>query len=206
MKKLNKKKGFTLIELIVVIAIIAVLAMILVPTMLGYVLKSQVTNANAAASKMRESVSYFLTQANADGFGMFVSQSAVCDVDVTISGGDWYINTSDPTVFIARGAVKWRGSGDTTKPPSSSTAEDRLANYLADLFRDVDTGHAEFKLVGGVCFALYFTTQTSSDISELPGFGDGQPWSVDFYSWDGQYQGITQSGYIVGTSPVLQIA
>jgi type IV pilus assembly protein PilA len=43
MKKLLNKKGFTLIELIVVIAIIAILAAILIPALLNYINAAEVS-------------------------------------------------------------------------------------------------------------------------------------------------------------------
>lgn len=48
MKKLNKK-GFTLIELIVVIGILAVLALILIPSIINYVDQARVATAQANA-------------------------------------------------------------------------------------------------------------------------------------------------------------
>ncbi len=42
MKRLNNKKGFTLIELIIVIAILAILALILIPALQRYLLEANV--------------------------------------------------------------------------------------------------------------------------------------------------------------------
>ncbi len=65
--------GFTLVELIVVIAIIGVLAAILVPTMLGYVKKAKITSLNSTAKSLNNAVATAIT--TLDTTGIYVADT-----------------------------------------------------------------------------------------------------------------------------------
>lgn len=58
MKKVNNKKGFTIVELVIVIAVIAILAAVLIPTFSGVV---ENANKTAALEKARNSLTAVLT-------------------------------------------------------------------------------------------------------------------------------------------------
>ena len=57
MKKVLTKKGFTLIELIVVIGILAVLAVVLIPSIMNYVGEARTARNNANARALYSEVS-----------------------------------------------------------------------------------------------------------------------------------------------------
>ena len=66
----RKIKGFTLIELIVVIAIIAVLAAIIVPSIFGYTASSKIATANANAKLAYNNACIYSTSSDIYGYAL----------------------------------------------------------------------------------------------------------------------------------------
>jgi len=114
-----KTKGFTLVELIVVIAIIGVLAAVLVPAMLGYMRDSKISQANQNAHAVYTAAQAAVTKyATANGTSKLK----------TTSGG----STFSGTVAKKGDAVPASGSHDVTGTAGAKLKD--FGSYLGDQF------------------------------------------------------------------------
>ena len=207
-QKLKAKKGFTLVELIVVIAIIGVLAAILVPTMLNYVTSSRVTSVDSTAASIKNNIDTFLTNADTAGYGMLKGTSNTSIISISVTGGTWNVSGITSGAFKSGAGKSWNATGSGAAAGSKvgvTNATNLLAIELADLFPEIEDGFIGAALQGGKCVAVYYTADSTSADAQLSGMLTSTGWTSDTCTWDSSTAGVSAGGLIVGTAPKLAL-
>lgn len=217
LQKLKAKKGFTLVELIVVIAIIGVLAAILIPTMLGFVTSSRVTSANSTAAAIKKQIDNFLTDADTAGYGMKQSSSAQASLTFKVDDkGTWtatltaggYTPAADAAALSTafKNDKKWAASAEkiTKDSPKANAknATELMTIDLASVFPDIKSSYIFAYCEGGKTMYVAYTADGESKPTAMPKKAD---FEAGVYTWDGNTAGITSDGITLGTAPALSL-
>jgi type IV pilus assembly protein PilA len=128
---MKKQQGFTLIELMIVVAIIGILAAIALPAYQDYTARAKVTEGLSLASSAKIAVSEYRTSENAwptsnasaglpNIIGEYVSSVVVAATgsaaDITVTYNDKVASggTITLTPTLSNGTIKWACSSDGT--------------------------------------------------------------------------------------------
>ena len=189
-QKLKAKKGFTLVELIVVIAIIGVLAAILIPTMLGYVTSSRVQSANSTAAELKNMLNNFITDMDTKGYTFDRASDHTCIITKADA-------STDLTVTFSANSFK---SGTLTD------LQNELATRITNDF-GFTKAYAIIYVHNGKPVGCAYSadaldcsdgapqTAFTGDIAAFTGWGDTDGVAGTSFA--------NASGTIVGTSPIL---
>lgn len=154
-RQLHKKKGFTIVELVVVMAVIGVLAAILVPVLLGVTIRANIGSANSTASEIKKQIGYFLTMTDADHKNyMLMSDGCREAFTFTVKDGNWHIDAAQNPSAFSPDTVTWGNAADvdeSTTTTSSQYGEELLGMYLKNCFPELRNGVIRANCIKGVC-------------------------------------------------------
>lgn len=206
--KSKNRQGFTLVELIVVIAILAVLAAILIPTMLNYVTSSRVSSLNSVANELKKSTNIWLLDKETVGIGMKksgVGMTVELRFDPANSVGGASANSRcvvvDMTIDNAYfdGSPLWLFNSD--KCAIGADLENSYEQFIGNEFSTSEMSAIVY-IKDGVCIGVVTTDTTTgfSDLASIPTYTDFEDREVSTFIWQ-RIDGVGADGAFYGTAP-----
>ena len=200
-QKLKAKKGFTLVELIVVIAIIGVLAAILIPTMLGYVTSSRVQSANSTATEIKNTINNWITDMDTKGYSISKNAGSSGAAQDT-----WTLTTTSGAcdTFTAATTI-WSTAGQNLSGPAGAQ-NGNVYGYLEEVLESDYTFNnvaIQAYINEGKCVAVVYYADGSAMVTDAPQYADMMGTGAQPYAWSATDGVTATTGAILGTSPQL---
>jgi prepilin-type N-terminal cleavage/methylation domain-containing protein len=142
LRKMKNQKGFTLIEILVVVIIVAILAAFAVPRYLRYVEKSRSTEAQTGIRAIRTAYDvYIQTNGNSEGYTIEMAQKDARLGQSTLNHWNFEVVGNPPKTFLATSTAEF-ASGEG-KQVWYDVAATQFHGYGIDNWTNPDTGGTE---------------------------------------------------------------
>jgi len=139
---MKNQKGFTLIEILVVVIIVAILAAIAVPRYLRYVERSRSTEAQTAIATIRKAFDVQIqTTGSTDGFTVEQAMKEARLGESTLRNWTFEVIGNPPSRYVATSTADFVGGDNRQVWYDVTTA--RFHGYGIDDFTNPETGGVE---------------------------------------------------------------
>lgn len=197
--KAASKKGFTLIELVVVVAIIGVLAGLLVPTMLDAVTNSRIASAQQTAKVIRDRSAEFFTKMDTQ---MHTYVGEVQKVVITVDNGTWSMTGGSAADWVD-GVNHWNTLPGVSDPGNDPRQNTELLSSLAVSAQSIGTAYIEMYVEYAHVVGVTVIEGASAPAGTMPAAQDFADRTFGYGG--GDRAGRMQDGTIIGTAPILSL-
>lgn len=197
--KAASKKGFTLIELVVVVAIIGVLAGLLVPTMFDAVTNSRIASAQQTAKVIRDRSAEFFTKMDTQ---MHTHVGEVQKVVITVDNGTWSMTGGSAADWVD-GVNHWNTLPGVSDSGNDSRQNTELLSSLAVSAQSIGTAYIEMYVEYAHVVGVSVIEGASAPAGTMPAAQDFADRTFGYGG--GDRAGRMQDGTIIGTAPILSL-
>lgn len=197
--KAASKKGFTLIELVVVVAIIGVLAGLLVPTMFDAVTNSRIASAQQTAKVIRDRSAEFFTKMDTQ---MHTHVGEVQKVVITVDNGTWSMTGGSAADWVD-GVNHWNTLPVVSDPGNDPRQNTELLSSLAVSAQSIGTAYIEMYVEYAHVVGVTVIEGASAPAGTMPAAQDFADRTFGYGG--GDRAGRMQDGTVIGTAPILSL-